>query len=70
MARTFEPIASVECRKELSIMNPIVEASGLTKRFGRVQALAGLDLVVRSGRVAAFRNAGASTNTVSANAAA
>src|SRR5437879_4003326 len=34
-------------------MNPIVEASGLTKRFGRVRALAGLDLVVRSGRVAA-----------------
>ncbi|MDB5074596.1 MAG: daunorubicin resistance transporter ATP-binding subunit [Chloroflexi bacterium] len=34
-------------------MNPIIEASGLTKRFGRVQALAGLDLVVHRGRVAA-----------------
>jgi ABC-2 type transport system ATP-binding protein len=35
------------------VMNPIVEASGLSKRFGKVQALAGLDLVVYSGRVAA-----------------
>jgi daunorubicin resistance ABC transporter ATP-binding subunit len=35
-------------------MNPIVEATGLTKRFGKVQALAGLDLVAESGRVAAL----------------
>jgi ABC-type transporter Mla maintaining outer membrane lipid asymmetry ATPase subunit MlaF len=35
-------------------MTPILEARGLTKRFGRVQALAGLDLVVRPGRVAAL----------------
>jgi ABC-2 type transport system ATP-binding protein len=32
---------------------PIVEAHGLTKRFGKVQALAGLDLVAESGRVVA-----------------
>jgi len=34
-------------------MDPIVEASGLTKRYGKIHALAGLDLVVQSGRVAA-----------------
>ncbi|HEX8803199.1 MAG TPA: ATP-binding cassette domain-containing protein, partial [Acidimicrobiales bacterium] len=32
---------------------PIVEAEGLTKSFGRVQALAGLDLVAHSGQVVA-----------------
>jgi ABC-2 type transport system ATP-binding protein len=32
----------------------IVEARGLTKRFGRTQALAGLDLVVSPGRVVAL----------------
>jgi ABC-2 type transport system ATP-binding protein len=35
-------------------MTPILEARGLTKRFGRTQALAGLDLVVRPGRVVAL----------------
>ena len=35
-------------------MAPIVEARGLTKRFGRVEALAGLDLVARSGHVTAL----------------
>jgi ABC-2 type transport system ATP-binding protein len=35
-------------------MEPIVEAQGLTKRFGRTQALDGLDLVARRGRVAAL----------------
>jgi ABC-2 type transport system ATP-binding protein len=35
-------------------MTPILQARGLTKRFGRTQALAGLDLVVRPGRVAAL----------------
>jgi ABC-2 type transport system ATP-binding protein len=35
-------------------MDPIVEATGLTKRFGRTQALDGLDLVARPGRVAAL----------------
>jgi ABC-2 type transport system ATP-binding protein len=33
--------------------SPIVEARGLTKRFGKVDALAGLDLVAHSGQVVA-----------------
>jgi ABC-2 type transport system ATP-binding protein len=33
---------------------PILEARGLTKRFGRTQALAGLDLVAEPGRVVAL----------------
>jgi len=33
---------------------PILEARGLTKRFGRTQALAGLDLVASPGRVVAL----------------
>jgi ABC-2 type transport system ATP-binding protein len=35
-------------------MTPILQARGLTKRFGRTQALAGLDLVVHPGRVVAL----------------
>jgi ABC-2 type transport system ATP-binding protein len=35
-------------------VTPILEARGLTKRFGRTQALAGLDLVVNPGRVVAL----------------
>jgi ABC-2 type transport system ATP-binding protein len=35
-------------------VTPILEARGLTKRFGRTQALAGLDLVVDPGRVVAL----------------
>jgi ABC-2 type transport system ATP-binding protein len=35
-------------------MIPIVEARGLTKRFGRVEALAGLDLTAESGHVTAL----------------
>jgi ABC-2 type transport system ATP-binding protein len=35
-------------------MTPIVEARGLTKRFGRVEALAGLDLAAESGHVTAL----------------
>jgi ABC-2 type transport system ATP-binding protein len=35
-------------------MTPILEARGLVKRFGKTQALAGLDLVVNPGRVAAL----------------
>jgi ABC-2 type transport system ATP-binding protein len=35
-------------------MTPIVEARGLTKRFGEVEALAGLDLVAESGHVTAL----------------
>jgi ABC-2 type transport system ATP-binding protein len=35
-------------------MTPIVEAHGLVKRFGKVQALAGLDLAVQPGQVVAL----------------
>src|SRR5918999_427402 len=35
-------------------MTPIIEAYGLTKRFGDVHALDGLDLVARSGHVTAL----------------
>jgi ABC-2 type transport system ATP-binding protein len=35
-------------------MTPILEARGLVKRFGKTQALAGLDLVARPGRVVAL----------------
>ena len=35
-------------------MTPTVEARGLTKRYGKTQALAGLDLVVEPGRVVAL----------------
>jgi daunorubicin resistance ABC transporter ATP-binding subunit len=35
-------------------MPPIIEAQGLTKRFGEVQALAGLDLTAESGHVTAL----------------
>jgi ABC-2 type transport system ATP-binding protein len=37
-----------------STVTPILEAHGLTKRFGRTQALAGLDLVAHPGRVVAL----------------
>ena len=35
-------------------MNNVVELSGVTKRFGRVTALAGLDLMISAGEVHAF----------------
>ncbi len=35
-------------------MDPIVEARGVTKRYGKVQALAGIDLVVAPGQVVAM----------------
>src|SRR5262249_42651178 len=35
-------------------MTPIIEAHGLTKRFGDVQALDGLDVVAEPGRVTAL----------------
>jgi ABC-2 type transport system ATP-binding protein len=35
-------------------MSPIVEAHGLTKRFGKVEAIAGLDIVAESGHVTAL----------------
>ena len=34
--------------------SPVIEASGLTKRFGKVQALAGIDLVAPPGEVVAL----------------
>jgi ATPase subunit of ABC transporter with duplicated ATPase domains len=33
---------------------PVIEARGLTKRFGKVEALAGLDLVAHRGQVVAL----------------
>jgi ABC-2 type transport system ATP-binding protein len=38
----------------VATMTPILEAHGLTKRFGRTRALAGLDLVASPGRVLAL----------------
>jgi ABC-2 type transport system ATP-binding protein len=35
-------------------MTPIVDARGVTKRFGKVEALAGLDLVIEPGQVVAL----------------
>ena len=35
-------------------MAPIIEAEGLTKQYGEVHALDGLDLVAESGRVTAL----------------
>ena len=35
-------------------MTPIIEAQGVTKRFGNVDALAGIDLTAQSGRVTAL----------------
>ncbi len=39
---------------ERTPVTPTLEACGLTRRFGRIQALAGLDLVAESGRVVAL----------------
>ena len=33
------------------LVTPVLEARGLTKRFGRIQALTGLDLVKEGGRM-------------------
>ncbi|MFC4048855.1 ATP-binding cassette domain-containing protein [Actinomadura syzygii] len=35
-------------------MTPVLEAAGLAKRYGSVEALAGLDLVAESGQVVAL----------------
>ena len=40
-------------RRHRTMTTPIIEAQGLTKRFGKVQALAGLDLVAQPGQVVA-----------------
>jgi ABC-2 type transport system ATP-binding protein len=49
-------------------MTPMIEAHGVTKRFGNVDALAGLDLVAESGHVTALlgpNGAGAAMLSVS-----
>src|SRR5438045_6529853 len=50
--RRAMPALRAEGRKRP--MAPIIEAQGLTKRFGDVRALDGLDLVAESGHVTAL----------------
>jgi ABC-2 type transport system ATP-binding protein len=38
----------------MTMSTPVIEARGLTKRFGKVEALAGLDLVAQPGQVVAL----------------
>jgi ABC-2 type transport system ATP-binding protein len=42
-----------EHRADTAAETPMIEAEGLVKRFGKVEALAGLDLIARSGQVVA-----------------
>jgi ABC-2 type transport system ATP-binding protein len=51
-------------------MSPIVEAHGLTKRFGKVEALAGLDIVAESGHVTALLGPNGAGKTTFVNAVA
>jgi daunorubicin resistance ABC transporter ATP-binding subunit len=51
-------------------MPPIIEATGLTKTFGDVQALDGLDLVAESGRVTALLGPNGAGKTTFVNAVA
>jgi daunorubicin resistance ABC transporter ATP-binding subunit len=51
-------------------MAPIIEAQGLTKRFGDVEALAGLDLVAETGRVTALLGPNGAGKTTFVNAVA
>jgi daunorubicin resistance ABC transporter ATP-binding subunit len=51
-------------------MSPIVEARGLTKRFGNVEALAGLDIVAESGHVTALLGPNGAGKTTFVNAVA
>jgi daunorubicin resistance ABC transporter ATP-binding subunit len=51
-------------------MTPVIEAYGLTKRFGAVQALAGFDLVTQSGRVTALLGPNGAGKTTFVNAVA
>src|SRR5262245_13416940 len=49
-------LANPDARKTRGVtsMTPIIEARGLTKRYGDVAALSGLDLVAEPGRVTAL----------------
>src|SRR6266496_176917 len=51
-------------------MNPVIEAHGLTKRFGAVQALAGFDLVAESGCATALLGPNGAGKTTFVNAVA
>jgi ABC-2 type transport system ATP-binding protein len=51
-------------------MSPIVEAHGLSKRFGKVDALAGLDIVAESGHVTALLGPNGAGKTTFVNAVA
>ena len=51
-------------------MTPIIEAHGVTKRFGDVRALDGLDLVAESGRVTALLGPNGAGKTTFVNAVA
>src|SRR5438876_10716719 len=51
-------------------MTPIIEAHGITKRYGKVEALAGLDLVAESGRVTALLGPNGAGKTTFVNAVA
>lgn len=44
----------VVCAEKEKRLPPVVEARGLVKRFGKVEALTGLDLVAESGQVTAL----------------
>src|SRR5438874_11076504 len=43
-----------QSRRRSMTSTPIIEARGVTKRFGKVEALAGLDLVIDPGQVVAL----------------
>ncbi len=52
--RTSEQSNPSAAMRRRTGVTPIVEARGLTKRFGKVEALTGLDLVAESGQVTAL----------------
>src|SRR5437660_8576947 len=43
-----------QSRRHGMTATPIIEARGVTKRFGKVEALAGLDLVIQPGQLVAL----------------
>jgi ABC-2 type transport system ATP-binding protein len=51
---TFGLLPMLDPSRKGHPVTPILEARGLTKRYGRTQALAGLDLVAQPGRVVAL----------------